>query len=261
MNAEWTTRYECAVQTTRAAAALALDYYHQALDVEWKADESPVTVADREAERLLRETLLGSFPGDGFLGEESGDQPAATDFQWIIDPIDGTRNFVRGIPIWGTMTGLLHRGEPIAGVIACPALGHLWHAVRGGGAFRNDKPIRVSEVARLAESTLTCTSADYFLRTPEGRPGMAVLARAQISRGYGDCWGFALVAQGSADAMIDHGMKPWDIAAAVPIVEEAGGRASNWNGGRDLFRSDWVASNGRLHDAILAEFQAAEGRS
>src|SRR5207302_4633984 len=132
--------------------------------VEWKADHSPVTLADQGAEQMLRATLLGKFPRDGFLGEESGDTPGASGFRWIIDPIDGTRSFVRGIPIWATLVGLEYKSELIAGVVEVPTLGHTYHALRGNGAFRDGTRIRVSDVARLDESMLFYSSLSWFIK-------------------------------------------------------------------------------------------------
>src|SRR5437870_995177 len=151
LNPEWRSRYDLAVRAARQAGQLALGYFDTDLTVEWKQDHSPVTVADREAEALLRTTLLGAFPRDGFLGEESGDTPGTSGFRWIIDPIDGTRSFVRGIPIWGTLVGLEYRGEQIAGVVEVPALGLTYRALRGDGAYRNHRRIGVSNVSVLAE--------------------------------------------------------------------------------------------------------------
>src|SRR4029077_13778131 len=143
---------------------LALRHYDCNVQVEWKQDCSPVTVADRETEALLRTTLLGAFSGDGFLGEESGDTPGASGFRWIIDPIDGTRSFVRGIPIWGTLVGLEYKGETIAGVVFLPAMGLTYRALRGDGVFRNDRPIHVSKVNNLAEAHLFYSSISWFLK-------------------------------------------------------------------------------------------------
>jgi len=134
MNPAWRTRYDAAIDAAAKAAQLALRYFDIDVAVEWKLDDSPVSVADREGEQLLRNKLLGAFPNDGFLGEEFGDKPGSSGFRWIVDPIDGTRSFVRGIPVWGTLVGLEHHGEQIAGVVAAPALGHTWRALKGDGA-------------------------------------------------------------------------------------------------------------------------------
>src|SRR5262249_23668352 len=148
----------------KKAGDLALGYFDKSVDVIWKADESPVTIADQNAEKLIRETLLGRFPGDGFLGEEFGDTPGSSGFRWIIDPIDGTRNFVRNVPLWGTLIGLEHKGELIAGVARMPALGWTYHALRGNGAYKEDRPIRVSTVDSLAKSHMYFSAFTWFVK-------------------------------------------------------------------------------------------------
>src|SRR5712691_5077732 len=155
MNAEWKSRYEAAVAAAQRAGKHALRYFDNGVSVEWKPDLSPVTLADREAETMLRDGLLGAFPNDGFLGEEFGDRPGTSGFRWIVDPIDGTRSFVRGIPIWATLIGLEFNGEQIAGIAYMPALnGTLFRALRGDGAFRDEKRICVSDVAKLEDAML-----------------------------------------------------------------------------------------------------------
>src|SRR5436190_21045679 len=149
MDPAWRTRYDAAVDAATKASQLALRYYDNNVAVEWKGDQSPVTVADREAEQLLRKALLGAFPGDGILGEEFGDQPGTSGFRWIVDPVDGTRSFVCNIPIWATLVGLTYHGEAIAGVCHAPAMGLTYRALRGDGAYRNDRKLSVSTVADL----------------------------------------------------------------------------------------------------------------
>jgi histidinol-phosphatase len=252
MNPEWRSRYEAAVEAAQRAGQLALKYFDTDLAVEWKGDLSPVTVADREAEQLLRTTLAANFPGDGFLGEEYGDAHGTTGFRWILDPIDGTRSFVRGVPLWATLVALEHRGEQVAGVAVAPALGHTYRALRGDGAYRGGRRIRVSDIATLEESHLFYSSVSWFVKAGRERQFLELAARTQRQRGFGDFYGFVLVAQGSGEVMAEHGCHPWDLAALQPIVEEAGGRMTDWDGGRDIFRPDVIASNGRLHDAALA---------
>src|SRR3954453_15978579 len=145
MNPDWRSRYEKAIDITRRAGQVALRYFDTPLTVELKGDQSPVTIADRETEQALRSDLQGAFPGDGFLGEEYGDTPGTTGYRWILDPIDGTRSFVRGIPLWATLVGLEYKGELIAGVVECPPLSHTYHALRGDGAYRNDRRLRASD--------------------------------------------------------------------------------------------------------------------
>ena len=251
MNAEWNARYEVAVEAARQAGQLALRYFDAGLAVEWKHDHSPVTAADREAEALLRTTLLGKFPHDGFLGEEHGEQPGSSGFRWIIDPIDGTRNFVRGIPIWATLVGLEYKDEQIAGVCDVPTLRQTYRALRGGGAFRDDRPIQVSDVAALDQAILFYSSLSWFVRAGKAKEFLELAVRTQRQRGFGDFYGFVLVAQGSGEVMAEHGVHAWDVAALKPILEEAGGRLTDWDGTPTIHRTDVIASNGRLHDAAL----------
>ncbi len=251
MNADWRTRYELAVETTQKAGQLALSYFDRGIDVEWKKDNSPVTLADRTAEEFLRQTLLGKFPADGFLGEEFGDHAGTSGFRWIVDPIDGTRNYVRNIPIWGTLVGLTYQGKTIAGVIDVPALGQTYRALRGDGAYRGDRRIHVSQVNTLAEATIFYTSLSWFQRANRTEGFLELSRRTQAQRGFGDFYGHVLVAQGSGEVMAEAGVHIWDVAAIQPIVEEAGGRFSDWDGNATIERPDVVISNGILHDEAL----------
>jgi histidinol-phosphatase len=251
MNADWRNRYEAALAAAQSAGAFALAHFDQDIAVEWKEDRSPVTIADQGAEKLLRETLLDKFPGDGFLGEESGATPGTTGYRWIIDPIDGTRSFVRGVPIWATLVGLEYRGELIAGVTHCPALKTTYHALRGHGAFRDERPLRVSKVARLAEAHVYYSALAWFTKADREAQFIGLLKQTERQRGFGDFYGFVLVAQGAGELMIEHGVHAWDIAALVPLLEEAGGKLTAWDGALDIERADVLASNGLLHDAAL----------
>jgi histidinol-phosphatase len=252
VNPDWRTRYDAAVEAAARAARVAMTYFDGWFTVEWKDDQSPVTVADREAERSLRDALHAAFPADGFLGEEYGDAPGTSGYRWIIDPIDGTRSFVRGIPIWATLVGLEHRGEQIAGVAVAPALRETWRALRGDGAYRNDKRVRVSDINDLSKSILFYTSLSWFLKAGRQDQFLELVQRTEKQRGYGDFYGHVLVAQGAGEVMVEHGVHAWDVAALKPLVEEAGGRFTTWSGGHSIFEPDVVASNGQLHDAVLA---------
>ena len=252
MKAEWRSRYEAAQDAARQASRVALNYFDRDLAVEWKSDQSPVTIADRETEQALRAALLGAFPNDGFLGEESGHTPGASGFRWIIDPIDGTRNFVRGIPIWATLVGLEHRGEQIAGVVEVPALRLTYRALRGDGAYRGDRRIRVSSVDALHAAQFFTSSPSWFMRCGAVDRFLDLVKRTNRQRGFGDFYGFMLVAQGSGEFMMEYGVHPWDVAAIKPIIEEAGGRYSDWTGKPGIDRPDALASNGKLHEAVLA---------
>jgi histidinol-phosphatase len=251
VNPQWRARYETAVEAGQEAGRLALRYFDGDFKVEWKQDQSPVTVADREAEALLRARLLGAFPTDGFLGEESGDVAGSSGFRWIIDPIDGTRNFVRRIPLWGTLVGLEYKGQQIAGVANVPALGHVYRALLGDGAYRNNQRLRVSNVDSLKDATLFHTSMSWFVRAGCADAFRELAGRVQTERGYGDFYGHMLVAQGSGELMVEQGVHAWDMAALKPIVEEAGGRFSDWDDTATIYRPDVIASNGKLHAEAL----------
>jgi histidinol-phosphatase len=251
VNPEWRNRYELAVEAAQQAGRIALGYFDGDLTVDTKKDLSPVTIADREAEAFLRKRLLGAFPQDAFLGEESGDQAGTSGFRWIIDPVDGTRSFVRGIPIWGTLVALEQKGEQIAGVAEVPALGVTYRALRGDGAYRGSRRIRVSDIADLKDAQIFYSSLSWFIKAGCGEMFFDLAVRTQRQRGFGDFYGWVLVAQGSGELMIEHGVSPWDVAALLPIIEEAGGRFSCWDGTVSIYRRDVLASNGKLHETAL----------
>jgi histidinol-phosphatase len=258
MNRDWSSRYELMSRAAREAGRIALGYYPdlKAADfsgqVIWKDDNSPVTVADREAEAHLRKTLLDTFPDDGFLGEESGDRPGTSGYRWIVDPIDGTRSFVRGVPHWATLVGLEFDRRPIAGVAYEPVIDRTWRALQGAGASRDDQPIHVSKIDRLDESSMFYSALSWFVKAGREKQFLQLVAATQRQRGFGDYYGFLLVAQGAGEFMVDHGVHAWDVAGLKVIVEEAGGRFTDWNGVPTIHTPDCIASNGRTHDAVLA---------
>jgi len=251
MNSEWQSRYELAVEAARKAGDLARAYYETTFDVETKPDQSPVTIADKQAEELIRALVGRAFPEDGFLGEEFGDQPGVSGFRWVIDPIDGTRSFVRHIPIWATLIGLEYKGEQIAGVAYIPVLGQVYRALRGDGAFVNDRRIRVSDVGKLSDSLMCYSSLNWFAKVGREHTFLELVRRTSRQRGFGDFYGFVLVAEGACDLMIDHGVHPWDVSALKAIVEEAGGTFTDWSGTPPTETPDVVASNGKLHAEVL----------
>ncbi|MCI0683613.1 MAG: histidinol phosphate phosphatase [Gemmataceae bacterium] len=252
MNADWRNRYEVALDAAFQAGQFALQHFDQDIAVQWKADESPVTIADQGAEQLLRTTLLGKFPYDGFLGEESGAAPGTSGYRWIIDPIDGTRSFVRGVPIWATLVGLEYKGEVIAGITYLPAMKQTFRALRGDGAFRDDRRIHVSEIDKLADAHVFYSSITWFSKAGCEAQFLKLLKQTVRQRGFGDFYGFVMVAQGSGELMVEHGVHAWDLGGLIPIVEEAGGKMTAWDGKPDIDRPDVLASNGLLHDAALA---------
>jgi histidinol-phosphatase len=231
-----------ALELADVADALSLPRF-RALDlrIETKRDRTPVTDADRAIERALRERVATSRPGEGVFGEEEGDD--GSDVRWVIDPIDGTKNFSRGVPVWATLIALEREDEVACGVISAPALGHRWWAARGEGAFRNGEGIRVSAVSRLADASVSSTY---------GRDLVALEPAVWHARSLGDFWQHALVAEGSVDAAVDARLATWDFSALVPILDEAGGRVSALDGGPPRPKEQVATSNGLLHDELLA---------
>jgi histidinol-phosphatase len=240
-----------AVEAARAAGAVALKYYRTGFDVTLKADATPVTQADRGAEEAIREVLGHAFADHGFLGEEFGavgDQRR----RWIIDPIDGTKNFVRHVPIWATLIALEEDGELTVGVIHNPVTGDLLTARRGAGARLNGEAVRVSSVAALGEATLLHAGLK-ILRAAGAWDGFVRLVDATgRQRGFGDYLGYALVAEGKAEIYLETDLKPWDLAPCKLIVEEAGGRFTDFAGAPTIYSGSALATNGRLHEAALA---------
>jgi histidinol-phosphatase len=229
----------------RLAGGRALTQFRRQLLVETKPDGSPVTEADREAERLAREWITTHFPDDGVVGEEFGATNPQAKRQWYLDPIDGTKAFVRGVPLWGTLVAVAEEGVVLAGAAFFPALDELVVAARGEGCFWNGARTRVSTVAKWAQATALTTEAK---RQPEGL--RRVLARAAVSRTWGDCYGYLLVATGRAEVMMDPVLNAWDAAAFVPIIEEAGGVVTSLDGRAPLGAGSLVATNGALANDV-----------
>lgn len=227
------------------------------LRVETKPDLTPVSEADRAVERAIRERLERERPGEPVFGEEEGGDEAPTAARWILDPIDGTKSYVRGIPVFATLIALEREGEVVAGVVSAPALGRRWWAARGEGAFAGGEPIRVSEVARLEDAIVSSTSPKSFYVRGLGRPFEQVASRAWAARGFSDFWQHMLVAEGSVDAAVECVVALWDVAAVQVIVEEAGGRFSDLRGERTPDGGSCLTSNGRVHDEVLAPFAGA----
>ncbi len=232
-----------ALSLADAADAISLGRFRAAdLQVETKPDLTPVTEADRAVETMIRERLAIERPDDGLLGEEFGAFGGGSR-RWIVDPIDGTRNYSRGIPVWATLIALEEDGELRLGVVSAPALHRRWHAERGGGAWVNDDRVRVSAVRQIEDAVLS-----FALE----QPIPALAGYAWHARGYGDFWAHMLVAEGAVDAAVDAvGVKVWDLAAIQPIVEEAGGRFTDAAGVARADGGTAISSNGHLHDELL----------
>ncbi|WP_084129501.1 histidinol-phosphatase [Demequina sp. NBRC 110055] len=225
------------------------------LTVEIKADETPVTAIDRAAERIVRTRVEDARPDDAILGEEfgaSGDSPR----QWVVDPIDGTKNFIRGVPAWATLIALLVDGEPVVGVVSAPALGRRWFAAVGGGAWRGQTPadavaLSVSRTADLSEASVSYSSLTGWEERGRLEAFLELSRTVWRTRAFGDFWSYMLVAEGAVDAAFEPELALHDMAALVPIVTEAGGRFTSLDGAPGPHGGDAVASNGVLHDAIV----------
>ncbi len=269
MSGDWSSELDAAQAAAWAAGRATLRWFQADPEVETKADGSPVTLADRDAERVLRDSLRTRFPDDGVLGEEHGEDPGASGRRWILDPIDGTRSFIHGVPLYGVMVALEADGEPVVGVLHFPALGETVAAARGLGCRWNGRPCAVSRTTHLRDA-LVVTSGDARLADPAATPpflapssppdpgglvdraaALARLAgRVGAFRTWGDCYGYALVATGRADAMLDPVLNVWDAAAVRPVIEEAGGVFSDWSGRPDHGSGHAIGSNASLATAV-----------
>jgi histidinol-phosphatase len=241
---------------------IALGHYAGELTITAKRDHTLVTQADTEVETRLRGRIAAEFPHHGILGEEFGTEPGDGETRWIIDPIDGTHNFVRGIPIWATLLAVERGGELVTALVSAPALSQRWTAVRGRGAgVRSDgreRAIQVSDVTKLSEAQILFSTLRSIDAAGHG-PGLRrVLGHAWRDRGFGDFWGYMLVAQGSAEAMIEVGPTLWDLAAPALIVAEAGGRMTNLDGEMGYAGPTALASNGHFHGELVALLREAQ---
>ncbi len=252
-----------ALEACDVADAIALDHFRRDLVLERKPDRTFVTVADRGIERELRARIRAAYPEHGLVGEEYGTEDGDAATRWFLDPIDGTHNFIRGVPVFATLIGVERDGELQVGVMSAPALDERWWALRGGGAWRRGadgeaRRIRVSEVGAVGDAQLVYGS--YRDNVESGiLPGFpSLVADAWRDRGFGDFWGYALVAEGAAEAMMETGMHPWDLAAPLVILEEAGGRLTDVHGERRIDGGSSVASNGHLHDTLLRRLREAD---
>ena len=222
------------------------------LVVETKPDLTPVSEADRAAEQALRARIETGRPGDGVVGEEYGETAGSGGRRWILDPIDGTKSFVRGIPAWGTLIALEQDGEMVVGVVSAPALRRRWWGAQGSGAYADGEQIQVSRVAALEDALFCYTSLTAFDEHGMGEEFRSLAVRCWEARGFGDYWAHVLVAEGSADLAVEPIMNLWDNAALQVIVEEAGGRFTDLEGRARSDGGNAVTTNGLLHDEVLA---------
>ena len=248
-----------AAELARLTGDIALRHYRTRLVVETKADGSPVTAADRAAEEAARDWVRRYFPDDGVLGEEFGEERAGARRRWVIDPIDGTKSFVRGTPLWGSLVALCEGESVLAGAAYFPAVGELIAAAPGAGCWWNGGRCTVSSIARVDAATVLTTD-ERFRQRPERRAGWErVASSAAVARSWGDCFGYLLVATGRAELMCDPILSPWDAAALYPIVREAGGVFTDWGGRETAFGGSAVATNRALAAPLRAMLTDSAG--
>lgn len=253
------------IEVGLAAGTKTLEHFrNRSLEVDRKGDDSPVTIADREAELLTRELLAQRYPADTIIGEEFDAQTGASDYRWTVDPIDGTKSFICGVPLYSTLLALEHQGKPLGGMIFIPALGEAVVGAIGHGAFHASdlrsaqldpeqiwNPARVSTCDSLADAVFVTSEIGLF----RGRGDIAFYERLEkscfVTRTWGDGYGYLMVATGRAELMVDPMCNAWDVAAMLPILVEAGGRFSDWKGVESVHNGEAVGSNGHLHDQVL----------
>lgn len=242
---------EAAREFAHAAGEVTLRYFGGVVDSEAKGDGSPVTIADREAEELIRSLVAGRFPGHGVLGEEFPPTNEGARVRWILDPIDGTRSFMRGVPLYGVLIGVEVEGSPVVGVAHFPALGEMISAGSGVGCYLNGNPCAVSTVDRLERALVTTTDVERILSRPQGPGWRRLQQECSFSRTWGDCYGHILVATGRSEVHVDPVLSPWDAGPLLTILQEAGGRFTTLGGEATIHGGSGISSNGLLHDLVL----------
>ena len=244
-----------ALDVCKAAGEVAMKYYREGVASTDKADGSPVTVADKECERLIRDRIEKTFPNDGILGEEHGERAVAgSSRRWIIDPIDGTFNYASQVPIFSTLLALEADGEIVLGVMHAPAMQETFWAEKGKGAFRNDAKISVSKRSTLAESQFNFGCPERILKAGYWPGFTRLVETTRRQRGFGDYLSFSLVFEGKAEATVEMNVKPWDLAPMKILAQESGGKYSDLAGSDSIYTGSCLISNGLLHDQFLSAF-------
>lgn len=253
-----TSRLALARRIGVSAGRHTLQYFQRDnYEVERKGDASPVTIADKEAEQLLRKEIAAAFPEDAILGEEFGETPGTSGFRWILDPIDGTKSFISGVPLYGTMIGVEYDGRSVIGLVYIPGLDEGVYASQGQGCWHwrgeaAPTPAKVSARKSLREGALVTSQVDTFARRGAAEAYSQLEQAAYITRTWGDCYGYLLVATGRVEVMIDPIMNVWDAAAIQPILEEAGGTFTSWSGEATIHAGEGLGTNGHVLQEVLA---------
>jgi histidinol-phosphatase len=250
-------RLQLAREIARAAGDLTLKFFqHDSVQVERKGDNSPVTQADKQAELLMREKIAAAFPADGIIGEEHGESSGTSGYKWILDPIDGTKSFIAGVPLYSVLVGVLHEDKSVIGVILVPALGECVYAAKGQGAWwtkGDSEPTsaKVSTRKRLADGVFVTSQVDTFSERSAKEAYEKLEQTAYITRTWGDGFGYLLIATGRAEAMVDPIMNIWDAAAIQPVMEEAGGTFTDWQGKPCVDGGEGIGTNGLVLEEVL----------
>lgn len=241
---------EAVQELAKLTGDVAMRHYRTALTVETKQDGSPVTAADRQAEEAARAWLAKRFPEDGITGEELGEQAGTSGRRWLLDPVDGTKSFIRGVPMWGSLVAVLDEERVLAGAASYPAVGESLAAAPGDGCFWNGHRAHVSDTSSLAGATVLITDERDFPRASQRESWRTLTGEAGVARGWGDCFGYLLVATGRAEVMVDPAVNAWDVACFQPIIEEAGGVFTDLKGGKSAFKGSVIATNTALARSV-----------
>ena len=240
-----------AVDAAWQAGKITLEYFQTDIDVNRKADLSPVTIADRRSEEKLRELIQKHFPDHGILGEEFGEVKGTSNYRWIIDPIDGTNSYIQGVGLYGVLLGLEDGPDSVLGVANFPALNEMVYAAKGEGCHWNSRPANVSHIAKIEDALLLATDVQALYQYGRGPAYEQLTAATRMQRTWGDCYGHILVATGRAEIMLDPILSLWDCAALLPILEEAGGTFTDWNGKATIHGGNGISTNGYLLDRVM----------
>jgi len=233
------------------AGRVTLRHFQTNVVAELKADNSPVTIADRESERLMRELIEARYPHHSILGEEEGETRPGASFRWILDPIDGTKSFVAGVPMYAVLVGLERDGVPVVGAVAIPPLGEMLTAAHGEGCLWNGRVARVSSTPTLADAVISTTDVRHMREYGRDAAFERLSSRTRMLRGWGDAYGHVLVATGRIDVMLDAVMSPWDCAALVPVIQEARGTFTDWDGVTTIYGGGAISTNGTLFPQVM----------
>lgn len=234
------------------ASQIAHSYFRQTILIENKADNTPVTIADKKTEEAIRNALMKAFPDHGIIGEEFGNHKEDQDYVWTVDPIDGTRSFIRGIPLFGTLVGLMHKREPVLGIMVLPALDELYVAAKGIGTYCNGVQVHSSATKVVENAMLACGDLTAWDSSGQRKMYDEVVKKAELVRGYTDCFGHSLVIRGAIDAMLDPIVSPWDVVPIACLVEEAGGTYFNFEGEKTCLDKTFITSNAHLKSQIIS---------